>query len=231
MEVDGHCGISVCHGEGVGSGPFGGTGNKSNVCNEWGELDPKGALWGGLSGGSDYLGYLGGVVAELHAPLFDVGAGDIELVPGESLGILEDLDHLDIVFDGIAENVGDDRRIEFSQYREFFGYEGADPHILETDSVEHPGRGGVKAGSRGAFDRFAGKTLGDEASEAVQVNEVGEFEAVTEGSTGGKNRIPQAQRANFYAEVNGASGAHFVQRISRSHSHSSQILTLSHILL
>ena len=43
---------------------------------------------------------------------------------------------------------------------------------------------------------------------------MGEFEAVTEGSTGGENRIPQAQRANFYAEVNGASGAHFVQKDS-----------------
>jgi len=41
---------------------------------------------------------------------------------------------------------------------------------------------------------------------------VGEFEAVTEGSAGGENRIPKAQRANFYAEVNGASGAHFVQK-------------------
>jgi len=64
----------------------------------------------------------------------------------------------------------------------------------------------------GAFDGFAGKALGDEASKAVQVNEVGEFEAVTESSTGGENRIPQAQRANFYAEVNGASGAHFTQK-------------------
>jgi hypothetical protein len=41
---------------------------------------------------------------------------------------------------------------------------------------------------------------------------VGEFEAITEGSTGGENRIPQAHRANFYAEVNGASGAHFVEK-------------------
>jgi hypothetical protein len=41
---------------------------------------------------------------------------------------------------------------------------------------------------------------------------VGEFEAVTESSAGGENRIPQAQRANFYAEVHGASGSHFVQK-------------------
>jgi len=40
---------------------------------------------------------------------------------------------------------------------------------------------------------------------------VGKFEAVAEGSTGCENRIPQAQRANFYAEVNGASGTHFAK--------------------
>src|SRR5207249_11522731 len=77
-----------------------------------------------------------------------------------------------------------------------------------------------------SFDGFAGQALGDEASEAVQVNKVGEFEAVTEGSTGGENRIPQAQRANFYAEVNGASGAHFVKKDNtkaRSEEHTSEL--------
>jgi hypothetical protein len=40
---------------------------------------------------------------------------------------------------------------------------------------------------------------------------VGKFEAVTECSAGRENRIPQAQRANSYAEVNGSSGTHFVE--------------------
>ena len=70
----------------------------------------------------------------------------------------------------------------------------------------------MEPGGRGTFDGFTGKALGNEAAEVVEVNEVGEFEAVTEGSTGGENRIPQAHRANFYAEVSGASGAHFVQK-------------------
>ena len=77
----------------------------------------------------------------------------------------------------------------------------------------------------GAFDGFAGKALGDEAAEVVEVNEVGEFEGVTEGSTGGENRIPQAHRANFYAEVSGASGAHFGKRIPRSCAYPAQYLT------
>jgi hypothetical protein len=41
---------------------------------------------------------------------------------------------------------------------------------------------------------------------------MGEFEAVTERSAGGENRIPEAQRANGYTEVNDASGAHIAQK-------------------
>jgi hypothetical protein len=41
---------------------------------------------------------------------------------------------------------------------------------------------------------------------------MGKFEAVSEGSAGSENRIPQAHRANLYAEINGASGTHFAQK-------------------
>jgi hypothetical protein len=83
---------------------------------------------------------------------------------------------------------------------------------LESDGVEHAGRGRVKPGGGGALHGLAGKAFGDEASEAIQVHKVGKFEAVTEGSAGGENRIPQAHRANLYAEINGASGTHFAQK-------------------
>ena len=145
----------------------------------------------------------------MHSASFDVGAGDVQLVRSQPFGVLQNADHFDIVFEGIAKDVGDDGRIEFSQYREFFGDERADPDVLESDGVEHPGRGFTEPRGRGAFDRFFRKAFGNEAAEAVQVHEVGKFEAVAEGSTGCENRIPQAQRANFYAEVNGASGVHF----------------------
>jgi hypothetical protein len=83
---------------------------------------------------------------------------------------------------------------------------------LEADGIEHAGGGREEAGSGGAFDGFAGEALGDKASETVEVNKVGEFEAVAEGAAGRENRIPQAQCANFYAEVNNASGAHFAEK-------------------
>jgi hypothetical protein len=40
---------------------------------------------------------------------------------------------------------------------------------------------------------------------------VGKLEAVTKGSAGSENRIPQAQRADVYAEVSGDSGSHFAK--------------------
>src|SRR5260370_42332745 len=113
------------------------------------------------------------VGAELHPPLLDVWAGDVEFISGQTLGILKDPDHLHIVLKGIAEDVGNDCRIEISQYREFFGDEGSDPHVLEPDGIQHSGRGWVETGGGGAFDGFAGKALGDEASEAGPINEVG----------------------------------------------------------
>jgi len=100
----------------------------------------------------------------------------------------------------------------FRSNREFFGYEGPDPNILEADGVQHPGGGRVEPRGGGAFDGLTRKALGDEASEAVQVYEVGEFEAVTEGSTGGENRIPQAQRANLDTQINGLGGTHFGEK-------------------
>jgi hypothetical protein len=83
---------------------------------------------------------------------------------------------------------------------------------LQADGIEHTRGGREKTGGGGAFDGFAGKTFGNEAAEAVQIHQMGEFEAVAEGAAGCENRIPQAHRANFYAEVNGASGAHFAQK-------------------
>ncbi len=40
---------------------------------------------------------------------------------------------------------------------------------------------------------------------------MGELEAVTKGTAGGENRIPQAQRANLHAEINRAGGSHFAK--------------------
>ncbi len=197
-EIEGHCRISICHRQGISSGFFASPGDKSDVCNERGEFDPKGPA-SRLPGRPHHLGDKGGVASELHTTPFHVGARDIQLVSGQPFGTFKDLNDLDIIFERIAEDVGDNGRIEFSQYWEFFGHEGANAHVLKADSIQHSGGGGVKAGWRCALDGLAGKALGHKAAETVQIDEVGKFEAVTEGAAGGKNGIPQAQRANLHA--------------------------------
>ena len=72
---------------------------------------------------------------------------------------------------------------------------------MEAHGVQHPGGGLAKARWGSTLDGFAGEAFYDQAAETFQVNKVGKFEAVTECSAGGENRIAQAQCANLYAEI------------------------------
>jgi hypothetical protein len=87
---------------------------------------------------------------------------------------------------------------------------------LQTDGIEHAGGGLTETRGWGAFDGFAGKPLGYEAAKAVQINQMGELDAVAECSTGSKNGIPQAQGANLYAEIDSVRGTHFDKSLPRS---------------
>src|SRR5260370_772094 len=89
------------------------------------------------------------------------------------MGLIARPNQPDRVLRGEAKDVGACGRIEFSQYRECFGYEGADAAILEAGGIEHPRSSREEPGGGGPVDGFAGKALGGEASEAVQVNKVG----------------------------------------------------------
>ncbi len=79
---------------------------------------------------------------------------------------------------------------------------------MQANRVQHP-RGGL-AESRGGrtFDWFAREALGNKTSQATEVHKVGEFEAVSKGAAGGKNRVPQAHRADLDGQVNRSSGIH-----------------------
>src|SRR5271165_5338236 len=114
-DVHGHGRVGIGDGEGVRASPFRRPGDKPNVCNERRELDPERALGRSLPGRLDDLGHKPGIAAELHPPLLHVGAGDVELISPDPLVIFEDLDDLDVVVQGVPEDIGDHRRIEFSQ--------------------------------------------------------------------------------------------------------------------
>jgi hypothetical protein len=50
----------------------------------------------------------------------------------------------------------------------------------------------------------------DNAAETIQVNQVGEFDAVAKGAAGSEDRIREAQRADVHAQVNCTRLGHFV---------------------
>src|SRR6266852_7547123 len=211
--VDRHRGVGVCYREGIRTGSFCRAGYKSNICNQRRELHPERSL-SGPSGCPNDLRDHNGVTPKLHPSFLHIGAGDVQLVPGQPIGIFQDLDDLGVVLHGVAKYIGNDRRIKFSQYREFFGHECPNPYVLEPHGIQHPRWGLTKPRPRSTFHRFAGETFGDEAAEGVQIYKVGKFEAVSEGSTGGENGIPQAQRANLHAQVNSVRGTHFAESLA-----------------
>jgi len=165
-------------------------------------------MGGGAAGGTDYLCYKSRIAAELHATFFDVGAGDVEFVGGDAFGVFEALDYLDVVIEAVAEDVDDEMGVVFSQQWKLGFEERLDADVLQADGVEHAGGSFAETGSGGAFDGFEGEALGDEAAEAVEVDEMSEFEAVAEGAATGEDRISEAQGANLDGEVNTVGGSH-----------------------
>jgi hypothetical protein len=85
---------------------------------------------------------------------------------------------------------------------------------LEPHSVKHPGGSLAKARGGGTFHGFAGESFDDNAAETIEVNQVGKFDAVAEGSAGYENGIPKAHRANLHGQINGDCGGHFAGKNS-----------------
>ncbi len=60
-------------------------------------------------------------------------------------------------------------------------------------ALSMPDGGFDDAGSGGSFDGFAGEAFDDEGAEGVEIDEVGEFDAVAEGAAGRNDGIAQAE--------------------------------------
>ena len=67
----------------------------------------------------------------------------------------------------------------------FSSMKALDAHVLEADGVHHAGWSFDDAGGGVAGHGLAGETLGDEAADAVEGDDVVELYSVAEGSAGG----------------------------------------------
>ena len=168
FDVDGEGDEGIDEGDGVGTGVGGDAGHLADAGDVGGELDHEGAT-GGALGAGDELVEERGVRAEDHAAMAGVGAAGVELVHGDAGGVVEGADDFKAIFDGEAEDVGDDDDVfDVLELGEFFGDEGADAHVLEADGVDHAGGGFDDAGRGVSSHGLAGEALGDEGADVVE---------------------------------------------------------------
>src|SRR5260221_7158219 len=136
-----HTRISICHSKGISALGRHSSSHKSNVSNKRGELYPQGPFLGGLTHRSGYLCSRSGVVPELKPSLLNVRAGNVQLIPGQPVGIFEDSYNLHVVFLAVTEDVGQHWYVELTQFWEFLRDESPNTDVLESHGVQHARRG------------------------------------------------------------------------------------------
>ncbi len=71
----------------------------------------------------------------------DVGAGDVQFVGRDALGLVEPLDDPDVFAHRIAKDVDDDLAVGITAKRGQLAFKVIlDPNILQPDGIEHSGR-------------------------------------------------------------------------------------------
>ena len=132
----------------------------------------------------------------------DIGAGDIEFVGGDAVGLVEALDDGDVVADRVAEDIDDDVAAGIAREgRKFFGDELFDADVLQADGVEHAG-GGLNDARRGMTGhRLERDALGHEAADPFERNNLFKLDAVAEGAAGGDDRVGQFKTGQRHFHV------------------------------
>src|SRR3569833_730964 len=129
--------------------------------------------------------------AEREATVFGVGAGDVQLIGREALGVIENANDFQVVFGRIAEDVRDDGGKEVAKCGELLFDKRAGSDVLESDRIDHAGARFPAAGRGVAGDRRAGKDLDHNAAEGVEIDLLLEFHTVAESARSGQHRVTE----------------------------------------
>ena len=193
LQIDRHAGPGISHRQRIGTRLSGSAGKRRDVGDVGRELHHQRPPDRRAPGGAHHLAGEVRVNAELHAALFHVGAGDVQLVGGQALGLLQLADDLHVLLHRVAEDVGDDGGVILPQSGELFGDEAAHADVLQADRVQHPGRGLAQARGRRSLDGLRRQPFDDDAPQPVQVHQGGELYSITKGAGGYQDRILQAK--------------------------------------
>src|SRR6202012_414049 len=158
-------------------------------------------------GANDQFAQQPPVGAKDLAAVLRVRAGGIQLIGDDAaLRFVQRLDDGDVVFDFIAEDIGDDAagRIP-GQWRQLGFKKCFDADILQSDGVDHASGGLDDARSLIAGHRLARKALGDESADAVEGDDLFKLNPVGEGSARRDDRTAQldAGEADFHVWLHG----------------------------
>ena len=117
----------------------------------------------------------------------------------------------------MAKGVGNDRRAVLAKLGQFLGYERSDTNILQSDGVDHPACGLAQSWGGGSVHWFQREPFDHDPTQALQLHEVREFDAVTECATGGNDGILKMKGTDPDSEVNPRGPFGNACRLGRTH--------------
>ncbi len=141
------------------------------------------------------------ICSENHAAAFRIRARDIQFVCSDSVASVQFFDDFDVFIFGKAKHVHDDRAAGITKKWHLVADECIDTDILETDGVEHSGRRGEEAGRAVAGNWLRRSPLHNDRANALQIDESGEFFAITKCPTGRDNGVPEADSRELNGKV------------------------------
>ncbi len=142
----------------------------------------------------------------------DVGAGDVQLVGRDALGVVEPLNYGKVLAHRVAEDVDDDLAVGIAAERGQLAFQVVvNANVLQADGVKHSGCRLHNARRVMAGHWLQRDALGDEPADPLQGDDLLKLDAIAKGAAGGDDRVDQfqtsqrnshigfhAQRSSFY---------------------------------
>src|SRR5580704_8322001 len=117
----------------------------------------------------------------MDASLFGVGAGYVQLISGQTFGVLQYSNYLSVIFSRVSEHIGEDRGPEAAEHGQLFLNKSSRSDVLQPDGIDHAPFGFPEARGRIPFNRLAREAFYHDAADGVQVRDFFEFDSVPVG--------------------------------------------------
>ena len=134
--------------------------------------------------------------------MVNIGAGDVQLIGCNAFGLIEPLDDPEVLTHCGAEDIDDDLAEWISLQRGQLAFnEVLHADVLQTDGVDHAGRGLHYAWSGIAGHRLQRYALADQTADSIQRDDLFKFNAVAKGAAGSDDGVDQFQAGQRNSHV------------------------------